>query len=364
MSFWTRRFAYSDVEAKLPQPPHGTQVMRMHTVVCWSTLCVTMLVAASTASAQHYQPFGDLEMHYDMQLFSPPIIDEYGDEPVAPNYGWFADYNRAYVRLTRPDNVATHFQEDGTWGNIWNLGYMTEDNHGWLVSILHFNKTSVTELTAVTDIQDNVFQLRSNVNVGSYAGVELNKTFRVHVGEHGTFFEPFGGFRYGHFQEDLNTETLVVDDPLNPIVEVGTGTAGVFHNTMYGGQIGIRGYNRKGHWIISGELRGFGQMNYQEMSVRRTQITVVDNLDGTFNVGNPIITRNAQDFDEFVVGGELRLEAAYEITREIRVNVGLEVMHLGRGIGRGVNEDSLSAAFINDQAVTYSGIYFGLQMNR
>ena len=323
-----------------------------------------MLVAASTASGQHYQPFGELDMHYDLQLFAPPIIDEYGDEPVVANYGWFADYNRAYLKLSRPDNLPSHFQEDGTWGNIWNIGYMTEENHGWLMSILNINRTNVAQFTAVTDIQGNEFILQNNLNAGQYNGFEINKTFRAHVGQHGAYFEPFGGFRYANFKEDLLTQTLVVDDPAFPLVEVATGTRGIVHNNMFGGQIGLRSYMRRGYWIISSEIRAFGQVNYQEASAVQTQVVTIDDGLGGFLVQNPVITRSDEDFQEFVVGGELRVGAAYELTREVRINAGLELLHLGRGIGRGFDEDLFTSAFVNDGAATYAGFFFGFEVNR
>jgi len=338
--------------------------MRNHIALHGLKASLVLLAVAAAAQAQHYQPFGDLDVEYDLQLWSPPIIDEYGGEPVPPNYGWFADYSRAYLKLSRPESVDSQFQEDGTWGNIWDLGYMTEENHGWLVSILHFNRTSVASLTPVTDIQGNEFTLQNNLNFGTYAGVELNKTFRVHVGEHGSYFEPFGGFRYGKFEEQLNSETLVFDDPANPTMETGTGTRGIFHNSMVGGQLGLRTYTRKGHWIISSEFRGFGLMNFQELHVSQTQIVTTTDGMGGFNVQNPIVTRANESFDEFVIGGELRLEAAYEITREIRAHVGLELMHLGRGLGRGFDQTAFTGARDNDQAATYLGVFFGLQMNR
>ena len=337
--------------------------MRKQIVACWLTTCLVLL-AATTATAQHYQPFGELDMHYDMQWFAPPIIDEYGDEPVAPNYGWFADYSRAYLRLSRPENLPSNFEEDATWGNIWDFGYMTEDNHGWLASVTNIQSTQWAVFTPVTDIQGNAFDLRNNLNFGRYWSAELNKTFRVHVGDHGTFFEPFGGFRYGNFEEEINNETLVFDNPADPMVEVGTGTRGVIGNSMVGAQIGSRAYNRNGHWVISGELRGFAQMNFQEVHAQQIEITTNADGAGGFIVQNPVVTRVDESFDEFVVGGELRLEVAYELTREIRIHAGLEVLHMGRGLSRGFDSDLLTASQINDGGATYWGYFFGAQLNR
>ena len=96
-------------------------------------------VCSSTAQAQHYQPFGPVDVYNDLQMFAPPIIDEYGDEPVAPNFGWFFEYNRVYLNLNRREDVTTSFQGDFTWGNRIEFGYMTEEDHGWLATIWHVN---------------------------------------------------------------------------------------------------------------------------------------------------------------------------------------------------------------------------------
>ncbi len=338
--------------------------MRKQLVSGLLTATSLMLGLAATAHGQHYQPFGPLDIHHDLQFFAPPIIDEYGDEPVAPNYGWFADYSRAMLHMSRPESVASSFQEDDLYGNIWDVGYMTEENHGWLVSIVHLGRANVFNLTAVTDIQGNNFTLVDNLNAGTYAGAEINKTFRVHVGEKGTYFEPFGGLRYAEFEELLNQETLVFDDPANPMVETGTGTAGVFQNTMIGGQFGMRSYVRRGHWVLSGEARSFAMANFQELSVRQTQIITTADGAGGFNVQNPVINQVDESYNEFVVGGELRVEAAYQFTRDIRGHVGMELLTLGRGIGRGFDQTNLTGAADNDQGVTYLGYFIGIQVNR
>lgn len=340
--------------------------MRTHIAATWLTL-VTLLCLAAAAQAQqhdHGPPFADLDIHYDLQLFAPPIVDEYGDEPVAPHYGFFLEYNRVYLDLNRPDNVPTYFEGDKTWGNRWDVGYMTEENHGWDVTIWSINQTNVIDFTAVTDVQGNMFTLQNNVNVGGYSGVEVNKTFRTHVGEHGGFFEPFIGFRFGQFTERLNIETLVVDDPVVPTIETGTGTTANFENTMVGGQIGARWYRQQGHWVVSSDVRGFATNNFQGLRGQQTQIITVSDGAGGFITLNPITTQFGQSFDEFVPGGEVRLEAAYILTREVRLRVGFELMHFGRGIGRGFNPNNLSAAGLNDQAITYAGVAFGFEVNR
>ncbi len=355
------------VDATFPLTPNGIGIMRTHIAATWLIVVAILLSLAATAGAQQHEagpPFSDLDIHYDLQLFAPPIVDEYGDEPVAPNYGWFCEYNRVYVDLNRPDNVPTYFDGDKTWGNRFDVGYMTEENHGWDVTIWKINKTNVIDLTAVTDVQGNMFTLQNNVNTGGYNGVEVNKTFRTHVGEHGGFFEPFIGFRYGQFNERLRIETLVQNDPVTPTLETGTGTAATFDNNMVGGQIGARWFAQHGHWVVSSDVRGFALNNFQGLRGSQTQIVTVSDGAGGFITLNPITTQIGQSFSEFVPGGEVRLEAAYIVTRKVRLRVGFELMHFGRGIGRGFNQNTLSAANLNDQSVTYAGVAFGFEVNR
>jgi hypothetical protein len=61
---------------------------------------------------------------------------------------------------------------------------------------------------------------------------------------------------------------------------------------------------------------------------------------------------------QFCWGGELRGEAAYELTRDINLRVGFVFLDLGQGIGRG---DLLR---FNNQAVQMAGVTFGFAVNR
>src|SRR5688572_7199506 len=99
----------------------------------WLAALLAVLGMAAEASAQHYQPFIDPGyFNPDFQFFAPAEVSAYsGGEP--PNTGFYCDYDRVYINITRPDNEPSLFsqhQGDFTWGNRWELGYMTEDDTG------------------------------------------------------------------------------------------------------------------------------------------------------------------------------------------------------------------------------------------
>ena len=62
--------------------------------------------------------------------------------------------------------------------------------------------------------------------------------------------------------------------------------------------------------------------------------------------------------NEFVWGGELRAEAAYEITRDFNLRLGFNVLNYGQGVGRGNDID-----VNNDRLLSY-GFSFGFTLNR
>lgn len=338
--------------------------MRTQKLSIWLTALLGVLVTAAAAPAQHYQPFGDLDMHYDFQLGAPPIVEEYGNEPVAPNYGWYVQYSRCWMNVNRPENQPSDFQGDFQWGNRIDIGYMTDEQNGWSTTIWHLNRQSAIEFTPVIDIQGNEFTLQNNINTGEYSGMEVNKTFRAYLPNHHIFIEPYAGFRWGEFEETIVVETLVFDNPAMPTMETGTGTSAVWENNMVGGQVGVRWFGRRGHWVLSGQVAGYAMQNWQFLNGRQVQIITVDDGMGDFITQSPVTTSIDENFDEVVGGFEFRAEAAYEITRKVRARFGFQLLSFQRGIARGFDQETLSGAEGNDMAVTYAGVVIGIDVNR
>ena len=274
-----------------------------------TSLAVLMLAlcAASNVCAQQWQPFVNPdEFDIDFQLFAPAQTSTYGDD-MELNTGWYFCYDRVYWNVSRPQASQRPHYGDWTWGNRFDIGYMTEERSGWLLNILHVDGPTLS-----ATIGNGLA-----INNADLSGVEFNKVWRLRPFHHGSVLEPFIGVRYGMFRDRY--------DPSNRI-----------DNSMFGGQVGARWFTRKGRWILSSECRFFAMENFQYFT------------DDSAN--------------EIVPGGDIRAEAAFELTREIALRFGFDILHHGRGIARG----PLLASTDGDNAedLTMYGLTFGVTFNR
>lgn len=224
--------------------------------------------------------------------------------------------------------------------------------------------------------QDRRYFIRDSLNDAELTSFDINKSFRWKPFHYGSHFEPFFGFRYisytDHWQQDAYTRItdLGVDvgqvPPLNqdPTLlqnERFDSLVSTFDNHLVGGQFGTRWYKVKGRWNLSGEIRAFLFSNFQfQQTSLSSELTFYDDTgvdepaEGVF-LSNTYSNANST---EFVFGGEVRAEAAYELTRDISLRGGITFMEFGRGIGRGNNILS------NDESVTMFGTTFGIDFRR
>ncbi|MFP6751577.1 MAG: hypothetical protein VB855_07875 [Pirellulaceae bacterium] len=360
---------------------------------------------ASGASAQRMLPLMDIEpgeFNADYQLFSPLQTDDFIDGFKA-NTGWFFTYDRTYFRTTRPDAEASFMQSDRTWGNRFDFGYMTSQGHGWYFSVLDLSGPNVSERIRqernnrfvegspqeepIDPPQDNNnretgardYFLNDTLNVATLSNFEINKTFRREPRSNGSIVEPFVGFRMGRFTDFYrNDEYNRYDDEGNPVplipdpndpdspapddaaIEEYISSNANLSNNMFGGQIGTRWYNKKGRWMLSGELKAFAMANLQHLEDRTfTTITLVDvGTDNDVDTETRQFITSYASANEFVVGGEIRAEAAYEVTRDFSLRFGFELLEFGKGIGRGNDITQ------NTQSTTLYGLTFGCTLNR
>jgi len=228
-------------------------------------------VLSATAAAQRFQPFYEFEDYYNFQPFAPPIIDEYGPEPIPPNLGWYFTFDRMYMNVKRPEFATQPYQGDFTWGNRVEIGYMNEERIGWQLVGYHIDGPN----------QDNFD------NAATIGGFQINRVWRMYPFHNQSFLEPFVGFRYDQFNDRGN---------------------GYVENHIVGGQIGGRLFKQTGHWLLSTEFKAFSSHNFQFY---------------------PQIDENT-----FVYGGEWRLQAAYKISKEMTIRVAWENIYFMRGLGR------------------------------
>jgi len=361
--------------------------MSMMQPYAWLALLLAIVGTSAAAHAQHYQPFIDPGYfgNPDFQFFAPPEVSDFsGGEP--PNTGIYASYDRTYVNVSRPSDE-TSFNSEGqgdfTWGNRWEIGYMTEEKSGWQGFLWHVNGpnenfVSAEDESAVTvtiggatgdlEILDPV-QV-DTINQFKMSSFELNKVWRRKEFHNGAVLEPLLGFRYFNARDFYQRQTNFFEIPIVPVPltlrQVDTEKA-MFENQCIGGQLGGRLFRQRGHWLLSGEVKFFAMGNFQTLTHQFEQSLLADPL-GIPPTGNAIIVvtpfadigraRIYERNTELVWGGEIKGEAAYELTRDISLRVGFVFLDLGQGIGRG------NLIRLNNQSVQMAGATFGFTINR
>ena len=360
-----------------------------------------VLMVASGVEAQKYQPFIDpLMFDPDFQFFAPAEYGEFGcGEPA--NTGWFASFDRMYIWVTRPRLEESYTRGDFTWGNRLDVGYMTEENSGWLFSAIHVDGPSMydtlliprvnrvneddmppeddDDVDPVFPLQDrndpetmarNIWQQQSQ-NVADLSGFELNKTWRLEPYHYGGVLEPFVGFRYMKFKDFTRREDYFRTDDMGVInfpvpnttdlLEQITIDESVWQNDMVGGQVGARFFRRHSRWTLSGELRVFALQNFQNFSnvinVERILYDGVGN-DSMIDTEQRLRSRFDTHDSEFVWGTDVRGEAAFALTRDISLMLGVQFLGFAQGIARG------NDIRFNDEEVYMVGGTLGLSVNR
>ncbi len=390
--------------------------MLLNRFTSWLTGSLAILAVTGIVHAQNLQPF--IEPGYfehDLQFFAPATdIDDYGG-PVMRE-GWFGSYDRMYLRTSRPDDVDSYTQVDRGWGNRWDLGYIVDGvnhDHGWLFSYSTFevgeyhtvyqekiNRVNEDDegrppadeddpefVNPVTDRNDSgppnqarFYHVRDSLNVGNFNSIEINKLFRTPPLNHGGLLEPFFGFRYLQFNSVWQDQTYIrynedgIVFPFPPVIpnralfDIGDAETEDlvtdrfrFTNDMIGGQLGIRWSKRLSRWNLSSELRAIGFHNFQNL---RRKYEIERNyydgggtgaeVEGTVRTA---FTENWHD-SSTVVATDIRAQAAYEVTRDVKLQVGMQYLGFFDGIGRG--------QFIsyNSQDLHLIGLTFGFEVNR
>ena len=366
---------------------------------------------------EHTTPFVDpLEFDPDFQFFKPFDPDRYGG-PAKQRVGWFFSYDRMHIATTRPEtggsfglagqltagfqNIdpllpdprpirqdagvqSTADQHDFTYGNRIDIGFMTEDDHGWLTSyvkVINPNVALNDENLLNGDIVDpnvtaewpdlngdylGVFS--SSINASTFNSLELSKIFRLKPLHNGIVIEPLFGIRYMKyrdffFEKDEQFDIIAVGTTLFSVVEIDT-FAGMVDNQMLAGQFGFRAHGQRGRWHLSGELRAFGGNNWQVFERTHRDELQLEDL-GTQVIISPFVPDEGNQYkrDEFevtelVIGTEIRANATYNIWRDVGINIGLQLIHIGRGIARGFDLEN------NNERVTMIGGTIGIVVNR
>ena len=363
--------------------------------IAWLTAILLVLGTTAAARAQRFQPFIDPGYFSpDFQYWAPAEVGDFGGADFA-NRGIYFDFDFMYLNVTRPDgepSLFSPFEGDFTWtGTRYELGYMTDDDTGWQAVLMHMKIDVLQEVfqerldrinnnddqaggapdPILQDRNPRSLMLRNSLNNARFSSVELNKVWRRKPFHNGGILEPLIGFRAMTFRDQYIRDTYVrfeetatgqpnpaLPDVEGPYEEFRTNLAH-FDNRMFGGQLGARFCNQRGHWLLSAEVRMFAVANVQVLeNIDRVNQVRLTGLGGTIELQNNFETITYTNAMQFVWGGEVRAEAAYELTRDISLRFGLEFIDFGQGIGRG------NTMQFNNQDVLMTGLTFGLTVNR
>ncbi len=218
------------------------------------------------------------------------------------------------------------------------------------------------------------------MNYAKLNSLELNKIFRVPPLHGGGILEPFFGFRYLKFEDTFQRQDYVVydEDGFSPIwppfppstipiayedtaIEDLITDRYLFSNQIITGQLGLRWLRRVSRWNLTAEFRAFGGNNFQHLTRKFEDVRTYYDSQGTGSEVNGIVKyKQTEDWHttETVVGTDIRALAAYEITRDFKLECGVQFLGMFTGIGRGPYIDQ------NSEAVTAVGTTFGFTINR
>ncbi|WP_153557861.1 BBP7 family outer membrane beta-barrel protein [Roseimaritima sediminicola] len=363
------------------------------------------------ASAQHGQhvPFADpLAFDPDFRWFEPVTGQDLMDMRPSKraSTGWFGTLDRMNLYVTRPENVPSYYQLDDGWGGRGEIGFMTEDDHGWLATLSYIdgpnahnvvrteriNRLNPDDLVTSDDdpeftdlrgqlvpmadrntpgFSERVYFPGESLNIMEMDTFELNKTFRLEPYHYGGILEPMIGFRYMQIEDTYfraqyrSTEAItypplisLTDDPTEQLIT----DLSRADNQMFGGQVGFRYFKFYDRFMLSTDLRVFAMQNFQhneDRTIINTTVYEDDSLGAETEIYEStetarVVARN----DEFAFGFDLRSELAYTITRDFSIRGGLQIYDVAQGVWRGRINDA------NDQAVFMVGYTFGMTINR
>jgi hypothetical protein len=228
--------------------------------------------------------------------------------------------------------------------------------------------------------RERFYDVTDSLNMAKLNSFEVNKIFRTPPLNHGGILEPFFGVRYIKFEDVYQDQDYWTydEDGLSPLwppprpwtIPIAVTDAEIedlftdrylFQNQMLAGQLGIRWLKRTSRWNLSAEFRAFAAQNWQHLN--RTYTVERTYYDGPGQGSEVDYIANYKETHDWhatatVVGTDIRALAAYEVTRDIKLEVGMQFLGFFTGIGRGPDIN------LNSDEVVMVGTTFGFVVNK
>ncbi len=358
-------------------------------------------IFSGASNGKHSGPFIEPDtFHPDFQFFAPADVTDYEQgTDVEPNQGFYFQYERIYMNVSRSDAIignpqynigSTDFDGDFTWGNRLEMGFIDCNDQGWQLVGMHIDGPNETRnfwgfnpnypRTGIEPgyfgIQDAIrfnggdLTLTDSINLAKFTNVELNRTFERQFFHNGGVFEPFVGVRYSQFRDRfIRSDYATFDTDFDFFADVDqlVVAKGAVENNMLGIQGGFRIFKEVSHWKLNTEFRGFAMQNWQFFY----GTSYADQ--SSANAFAYVIPPTTINFDDASVcwGGEFRADCAYKVTRDISLRVGVTLLQMAK-VGRSdvqvsasnFNQGTFTQAMIDQQDVFMGGVSFGFEVNR
>ena len=294
---------------------------------------------------------------YDTRVFAP--LEFTNGKEKAPNTGFFFSLDKTYTsvsKASRQDPVTNSPSSEGSdyiWGTRYEFGWFSDDDDGWGISYQNANGTFFT------NGQDAIVTNPTAV-VMDIATVEANRLFRQALPKSG-YFEPYIGVRYVSITDRTLEDTAqlvggaAVSNRFNQRVS----------NDAFGLQVGAKYNKRRGRWRTS--FDGTLATTYNQQRYFASDISSTGAVQA--------ISETNQSDQSFVPIIDGQFDVAYNISRDISIRTGVQVIYTWDGVARANTETTNlnpNSTFgtgggvtgLIDESHVAAGVVFGVEWRR
>ena len=262
------------------------------------------------------QPFASPGIFdYDAQVFAP--FEFTNDQQKAPPTGFFLTFDKTYTSVSRSgsESIDSSGQSTGNhylWGERYEFGWMNDSENGWQLG--YQNSSGIF----FTNGQDAISGSPTLVD-NRFATFEINRIFRQSLSQ-GGYFEPYIGVQYLNFNDKSLQDTFQVDG----LAPGGNRFSQEVDNNAFGVHAGARFNKRSGRWRLTAD--GAIATTYNQQSYFASDIFT--------SAGVATTTESNSTEQSFVPILDLQLEAAYNISRDISLRLGVQTLYAFDGVAR------------------------------